>query len=97
MDFEQAQFNAYDTCEPTYIITGEGNCILTVNGNKMSANVSNNLVINTHLKLAYKDDGTLQNTYVKGNYKDLLLFNDFNTISITEGFDLKVIPNWRCL
>ena len=97
MTLEQALFNPYDTCEPTYIIKGEGNCTLTINGNEMSANVSDNLVINTHLKLAYKDDGTLRNTYVKGNYTDLLLFGGFNAISITEGFDLKVIPNWRCL
>lgn len=94
---EQALFNPYVICEPTYIINGEGNCTLTVNGNEMSANISGNLVINTHFKLAYRDDGELKNVNVTGDFKNLLLVNGNNTISITDGFELKIIPNWRCL
>lgn len=90
-------YNDYSVSHPDYIITGEGVCTLTVNGKTMTADVGQNLTINTDLMLAYREDGTLQNTDVTGNYEDLYLQEGENTISITSGFDLKLIPNWRCL
>ncbi|MCU6763516.1 Uncharacterised protein [uncultured Roseburia sp.] len=89
--------NRYSVCCPTYLITGNGGCTLTVNGKKMTATVGQNLTIHTERMLACRTDGTLQNTAVKGAYKDLYLQPGENTIAITKGFDLKVIPNWRCL
>lgn len=94
---EQCKYNQYDVCFPNYIITGEGMCTLTVNGKSMTANVGQNLTINTELQLAYRVDGVAQNTAVSGNYNDLKLLNGENEISITDGFDLKIQPNWRCL
>lgn len=95
---EQCAINPYNfySC-PTYYITGEGMCTLTVNGNPMTANVGQNLTINTRLQLAYRTDGTAQNTDVTGNYDDLYLNPGENEISITDGFDLLIQPNWRCL
>ena len=69
-------------------------CTLTVNGNEMTANVGQNLTIDTDLMIAYRQDGTLQNTAVTGDYEDLYLVPGDNVISITSGFDLKIIPNW---
>ena len=46
--------------------------------------------------IAYRSDGTLNNTQVKGNYEDMYLLNGENEISFSGG-ELKVIPNWRCL
>lgn len=89
--------NPYDISHPEYRITGEGMCTLTVNGKTMIANVGQNLTINTELMIAYRLDGTIQNTEVTGNYENLYLQRGTNTISITEGFYLKIIPNWRCL
>ncbi len=89
--------NLYDLCHPEYRITGEGVCVLTVNGKEMTANVSQNLTINTDLMIAYRTDGTMQNMEVTGDYSDLYLRRGGNTISVTEGFELKVVPNWRCL
>lgn len=89
--------NPYWTSKPIYKIIGEGECTIDVNGKTMSATVGQNLVIDTDLMLSYRTDGTTQNTNVTGNYEDLYLKNGKNTISISEGFDLKVIPNWRCL
>lgn len=83
--------------QPEYKITGNGNCTLTVNGETMVANIGGNLTINTELMLAYRQDGTMQNTAVTGDYKDLYLQEGSNTISITNGFILNVIPNWRGL
>lgn len=89
--------NSYSECRPEYRITGEGVCELTVNENVMRANVGQNLVINTDFMLAYRIDGTMQNTEVTGDYSDLHLKPGENTITITEGFELNIIPNWRCL
>ena len=70
---------------------------LTVNGNKMTANVGQNLTIDTDLMIAYRTDGTSQNTEVTGEYEDLWLPPGENSVSVTAGFSLTVIPNWRCL
>ena len=69
-------------------------CTLMVNGNEMTANVGQNLTIDTDLMMAYRQDGTLQNTAVTGDYEDLYLVPGDNVINITSGFDLKIIPNW---
>lgn len=91
------RYNPYSVSHPVYRITGEGICTLTVNGNTMTANVGQNLTIDTERMLAYRIDGTMQNTKVTGDYEDLYLLEGDNIISITPGFRLSVIPNWRCL
>lgn len=95
--YQVCAFNRYELCKPIYFITGEGMCTLTVNGNEMTANVGQNLTIDTDLQLAYRTDGTLQNTEVTGDFDELYLLPGENTISVTDGFDLKIQPNWRCL
>ena len=82
---------------PIYKIYGEGFCELVVNGKCMTSNVGQNLIIDTERKIAYREDGVLINTMVKGNYDELLLVEGENKISITAGFDFRIIPNWRCL
>lgn len=94
---EKEIYNPYEISHPTYLITGNGTCTLTVNGKTMSATVGQNLTIDTDRMLAYRVDGTMMNTSVVGDYEDLYLLPGDNDISITAGFDLKVIPNWRCL
>ena len=94
---EDVQLNNYYECHPIYKVTGEGMCTLAVNKKSMTANVGQNLTIDTELMLAYRKDGTLNNTAVTGKYEDLYLKSGENAISISPGFDLKIIPNWRCL
>ncbi len=89
--------NAYSVAHPIYKVRGEGMCTITVNGKTMTANIGQNITINTDLMLAYRTDGTIQNTSVKGDYSDLYLQEGHNNISITPGFSLTIIPNWRCL
>lgn len=96
-DASAVERNPYMTSHPIYQITGEGMCTLTVNGNEMAANVGQNLTIDTDLMIAYRQDGTLQNTAITGDYEDLYLLPGDNVITITSGFDLKIIPNWRTL
>lgn len=83
--------------QPIYLITGEGVCTLTVNGKSFVANVSQNITIDTERMIAYREDGTLQNTAILGNYEDLYLQEGDNEVTITNGFECKVIPRWRCL
>lgn len=87
-------FNPYSLSRPSYLITGNGTCTLTVNGKNMTATVNGDLEINTELMLSTRQDGTLQNTAVTGNYDDLYLQHGENQISITAGYGLQVMPNW---
>ena len=89
--------NQFDFCKPIYKISGEGVCTLSVNGKSMTANIGQNLTIDTELMLAYRTDGTLMTTSVNGDYEDLWLSEGENTVTITNGFTLTVIPRWRIL
>ena len=80
----------------TYKIAAEGMCTLKINGKTMTANVGQNLTIDTDRMIAYREDGTLNNTKVSGNYEDMYLQPGNNKIEFYGG-NLKVIPNWRCL
>lgn len=93
----QTIMNNFDLSQPVYRITGEGMCTLTVNGKTMKANVGQNLIIDTSLRLAYRTDGTIQNTSVSGSYEDLYLLPGLNNLSLSDGFSMAVQPNWRCI
>lgn len=93
----QAAYNPYDLCHPTYHLTGSGACTLTVNGVDFQVQVQGAAVINTDLMLAYRMDGTLCNTAVAGDYTALYLRPGQNSIAVTDGFAVEIIPNWRCL
>lgn len=89
--------NPYDMAQPIYYLRGEGLCILTVNGKTIQANVSRSLIIDTERMLTYREDKTLQNTAITGEYEDLYLNPGRNRISVSPGFVLQIKPNWRCL
>lgn len=90
--------NDYDLAKPIYIIEGEGMATLTVNGNELTANVGQNMTIDTSLMIAYRQDGTEITSDTSGaDFDDLWLNSGANTISISSGFTLSVIPNWRQL
>ena len=94
IEYSSISQNPYAEARPIYKITGEGKCTLTVNGRTMTANVGQNLTIDTELMIAYREDKTLQNTAVTGDYEELYLIPGDNVINITDGFELKIIPNW---
>lgn len=87
-------FNPCSECFPTYIIAGEGVCTLTVNGKTFTANVGQKCTIDTELMLSYREDGDIMNSDVTGYYEDLHLKPGANTIIVTDGFDVKIIPKW---
>lgn len=90
-------YNMYSWAQPVYKLSGSGTCTLIVNGATMTADVTDNLIIDTGRMLAYKADGTLANTAVSGDYEDLYLQPGENAVSVSSGFTCKIIPNWRCL
>lgn len=94
IEVDKVPYNAYCLSRPVYKIQGSGSCILAVNGKGMTATINQNLTIDTERMLAYRDDGTIHNTDVNGNYEDLYLPPGINEISITAGFDLIIVPNW---
>lgn len=81
---------------PIYRIVGEGLLTLNINGKSIKANVGQELIINTDKGLCYRD-GIINNVALKGNYQDMYLLEGENTFSWTSGFDIYIIPNWRCL
>lgn len=86
--------NPGDVSRPIYLISGNGDCALTVNDNSMEAVVTDNLTIDTEKMLSYRTDGTMQNTSVTGDYEQLFLLEGTNNVKITKGFSLKIIPKW---
>lgn len=97
VDINEALVNPGIVSKPIYTITGEGMCRLTANGKSITANVSGDLFIDTEKMICYRSDGTSQNTAVSGDYEELFLQEGENVISVTDGFECKVVPRWRCL
>ncbi len=96
-DKDEVLYNPYSVSHPIYYITGNGKCTLAVNGYDFTAEVGQNVTIDTDMMFAYRKDGRIMNTSVTGDYQELYLQEGDNTIEITEGFSIKVRPNWRCL
>ena len=86
--------NNYSISKPNYTINGEGMCTLTVNNNSVTVNVGQSIVINTEKELCFKNDGNMTNI-TTGKYKDLYLLEGDNTIKVSSGFTLYIVPNWR--
>lgn len=89
-------WNPYEISKPIYKISGEGLCTLSVNGKKLTANVGQHMIIDTERMEAYRQDGLSQNTSVTGDYENIYLPEGELEISITAGFELMIVPNWRC-
>ena len=91
--------NPYALCHPVYKVTAsvDGTFRIWVNGHEMSAAVGQNLTIDTDRMMAYREDGTLMNTSVSGDYEGLYLRPGTNTFQTISGFTVRVIPNWRRL
>lgn len=83
--------------KPIYKISGEGLLCLKVNGVTIKANVGQNLIVDTNLGLCYRSDGSINNIALTGAYEDLYLQEGENTFEWTSGFNIDIIPNWRCL
>lgn len=90
-------YNYNEISKPIYLIYGEGYLNLNVNGKVINVNVGQKIIIDTNLGLCFREDGSINNVALKGIYKDLYLKEGENTFSWTGSFQIKIIPNWRCL
>lgn len=88
--------NDGEAVAPLYQISGEGVCTLTVNGNSVTANVGQELIIDTDLLIAFRGED-IENTAVTGDLEALRLRAGENSIEVTEGFTATVVPRWRYL
>lgn len=97
IDLPNMLINEYVTSRPIYKIYGEGLCSININGKMIKVNVSNNLTIDTNLGLCFRHDGGISNSSLAGKYEDMYLVNGENTFTISNGFSIKIVPNWRCI
>lgn len=86
--------NDADESMPLYKIEGDGDGTLTVNDNTMTFSVEDELYIDTRRQIAYDQSGDNMSSSVSGDYSNLYLNTGTNTVSITSGFTLTVIPRW---
>lgn len=90
-------YNPYELSHPVYTISGNGNCTLTVNGKTVTVLVADEIFVDTDRMIAYRQDGTLRNMDVTGDYEDLFLLREKNTLSVSAGFAANIQPKWRVL
>lgn len=95
IELESVIYNPGVTCEPTYRITGEGLCTLTVNGYEFTANIGQEIIIDSNRMISCKTDGQSVNTDVTGDYSKLWLKSGDNTLAVTDGFEAHIMPEWR--
>lgn len=94
---EEVAWNPGEISCPDYVISGTGKCIIKVNEQDFEVTVNGSVIVDTERYLIYDTDHTIINNMGKGDYKGLWLKKGHNDISVTNGFDLKIIPHWRCL
>lgn len=97
IQMEGILYNPGFTACPVYRITGEGNCTLTVNGYEFTANVGQEIIIDTDRQISYKNDGSSANVDVSGDYPNLWLTEGDNSLSVSDGFEVNITPRWRYL
>lgn len=88
--------NNYLVSKPIYRIVGEGYLTININNKVIKANVSKELIIDTDKGLCYRE-GIVNNVALDGKYEDMYLQEGENTFSWTNGFEIYITPNLRCL
>ena len=89
-------YNDYLISRPIYRIVGEGYITININNKTIKANIGQELIIDTDKGLCFKE-GIINNVALEGKYEDLYLQEGYNTFSWSEGFDIYITPNLRCL
>lgn len=96
LELESCLYNDYLVSKPIYRIVGNGYLTLNINNKIIKANVGQELIIDTNKGLCYKD-GVINNVALEGKYEDMFLLEGENTFSWTNGFEIYITPNLRCL
>lgn len=88
-------YNPYMKSQPVYKIYGNGEITLEVNGNQVTAEVTEQLNIDTKLEICYNAANEISNAALTGKYEGLYLQEGDNNFKYTEGFKVVLVPNWR--
>lgn len=88
-------YNPYMKSQPVYKIYGNGEITLEVNGNQVTAEVTEQLNIDTKLEICYNAANEISNAALTGKYEGLYLQEGDNNFKYTEGFSVALVPNWR--
>lgn len=88
-------YNPYMKSQPVYKIYGNGEITLEVNGNQVTAEVTEQLNIDTKLEICYNAANEISNAALTGKYEGLYLQEGDNNFKYTEGFSVVLVPNWR--
>lgn len=91
------EYNIYDTSEPEIQIIGSGSGTLSMNGYPISFYSEGFLVIDVHDRKVFDENRNDKITSISGDFEKMVLVPGANSIAVTEGFRLKVRPNWRRL
>lgn len=80
--------------KPIIKIKGEGIITININNKEIKANVGQNITIDSYLELSYKEDKTLQNNNLKGEYPVLNVGENTISYSGEKIEEFIIIPNW---
>ncbi len=94
-DPKDLSWNPGEVSFPDYFISGVGTCTISVNGKAFEVKMNGSIVLDTERRLIYLPDKTIVNNIGKGCFENLYLQPGQNDISVSKGFDVKVIPYWR--
>lgn len=90
--------NPYMISHPVYQITGTGDGLITVNGKTVSFTSPGKLTIDTDRMLTFNPDtGVINGTALLGYYSNLYLEHGENTVEVSSGFEMTLVPNWRTI
>lgn len=96
MELSEIIYNDYLISKPIYRIVGEGYLTFNINNKIIKANVGQELIIDTEKGLCYRE-GIVNNVALEGRYEDMYLLEGENTFNWSNGFEVYILPNWRCL
>ena len=96
LELSNILYNNYLISKPIYRVVGEGYLTLNINNKVIKANIGQELIIDTDKGLCYRE-GIVDNVALEGRYEDMYLLEGENTFSWTEGFEIYITPNLRCL
>ena len=85
-------YNPYMKSQPVYKIYGNGEITLEVNGNQVTAEVTEQLNIDTKLEICYNAANEISNAALTGKYEGLYLQEGDNNFKYTEGFKVVLVP-----
>lgn len=92
---EDVLLNPFERSKPIYKLLGEGYATFSVNETEINVNISTSVTIDTEKRIIYNNEGDNINSSVDYfDFEDFYLLNGSNSLSISDGFTIEVVPMW---